>query len=205
MKSSTIGTVRTLDTALPSIEPVPPPTPVTALADLITGRFALGAAVQSTSTPALALLPLGDIPSNPSELLSTYRYEEVIEQLSREHDVVVIDTAPVLPVTDGALSMREARIAVIVIRAGQHPMREGARACRQNGVGPCAIIMDDVRPQLFVVDAGGVKMWISELGGRGTPIGIAHGIQAWTQVAPTRRTCTTTTTRPTKRARPGHS
>jgi tyrosine-protein kinase Etk/Wzc len=63
---------------------------------------------------------------------------------------VLIDTAPVLAVTDGALAHRKAATTLLVLRSGQHPLLEITTALKQmlqNGVRPCAVIVNDERPQ----------------------------------------------------------
>ena len=107
-------------------------------------------AVRASSSPTLSFMGMGEVPPNPSELLSSRRYEEVITWASRAYDVVIVDTSPILAVTDAALAARPAATNFLVLRAGQHPVREVAAAVKrlaQNGVKPHAIILNDVRPR----------------------------------------------------------
>ncbi len=63
---------------------------------------------------------------------------------------MLIDTAPILAVTDAVLTGRLAGTNLIVLRAGQHPLREIAVAVKrltQNGVRPHALILNDVMPR----------------------------------------------------------
>ncbi len=63
---------------------------------------------------------------------------------------MLIDTPPILAVTDAALAGRTAGTNLLVLRAGQHPVREIALAVKrmaQNGVVPHALILNDVMPK----------------------------------------------------------
>jgi Mrp family chromosome partitioning ATPase/capsular polysaccharide biosynthesis protein len=64
------------------------------------------------------LLPAGARPSNPEAVLATRQVESVLEQLADEFDVVLIDTAPLLAVTDSVPVARLADGVVVVTRVG---------------------------------------------------------------------------------------
>jgi tyrosine-protein kinase Etk/Wzc len=101
-------------------------------------------------SPNLHFLSTGAVRANPAELLGSHRYEEVIEWASRTYDVVVIDTPPVLAVTDGVLAARVAGTNFLVLRSGEHPMREIAATLKrleQMGVTVHGAIMNDVKPR----------------------------------------------------------
>jgi capsular exopolysaccharide synthesis family protein len=59
----------------------------------------------------------GTIPPNPAELLSNGRFEVLLEELKKEYDFVIVDTAPTLLVTDTTLIANLADLMVFVIRA----------------------------------------------------------------------------------------
>ncbi|HET9596499.1 MAG TPA: polysaccharide biosynthesis tyrosine autokinase [Anaeromyxobacteraceae bacterium] len=104
--------------------------------------------VRATDHPNLSFLAQGRIPPNPSELLASDRLQQVLAWASRAYDVVIVDTAPILAVTDAALVSRHAGVTLLVLRAGRHPAREIALAARryaQNGVRVHAAILNDVR------------------------------------------------------------
>jgi tyrosine-protein kinase Etk/Wzc len=101
-------------------------------------------------TPHLHFVACGEAPANPSELLSTRRLDQFLEAVSPDFDVVIVDTAPVLAVTDGVLAGRRAGTTLLVLRAGQHPLREITGALKQmaqNGVEPCALVINGMRAQ----------------------------------------------------------
>jgi capsular exopolysaccharide synthesis family protein len=66
-------------------------------------------------TPTLAVLPAGTPPGNPSELLSTQRARSVIETLASQTDVLIIDSTPVLPVTDALVVSRLVDATLVVV------------------------------------------------------------------------------------------
>jgi capsular exopolysaccharide synthesis family protein len=71
----------------------------------------------------LDVLLSGQIPPNPSELLLSERFEEIINTAKAEYDYVVIDTAPTILVTDTALIAKFADSTLYVTRAGLTDVR----------------------------------------------------------------------------------
>lgn len=88
------------------------------LSQLLAASVSLEDAVQPSSTQLLSLLPAGQVPPNPSELLGSRRMKELIEELSRSY-FVIIDAPPVLAVTDAQLLARHADGAILVAVPGQ--------------------------------------------------------------------------------------
>ncbi|HEX9051320.1 MAG TPA: polysaccharide biosynthesis tyrosine autokinase [Anaeromyxobacter sp.] len=118
------------------------------LSDAIAGEVPLDQACRATRSPNVSILSTGTIPPNPAELLGSDRFQRVLADLAARHDITLIDTPPVLAVTDAALVGRRAGVNLLVIRAGQHPVREIAAAVRQlgrNGVRVSGIVMNDVQ------------------------------------------------------------
>jgi len=67
----------------------------------------------------LSLLPAGPVPPNPAELLNSARAADVFACLRGHFDLVLIDSPPLLPVTDGAILSRYADATLMVVAAGQ--------------------------------------------------------------------------------------
>lgn len=88
------------------------------LSQLLAGAVMLDAAVQPTSTPMLSLLPAGQVPPNPSELLGSRRMKELIEELSGQF-FIIVDAPPVLAVTDAQLLSRHTDGAILVAVPGR--------------------------------------------------------------------------------------
>jgi len=60
----------------------------------------LSIAIQTAGVPGLALIPSGSLPPNPAELLTSRKMIEILDCLNQEFDLILIDTPPVLTVTD---------------------------------------------------------------------------------------------------------
>ena len=76
----------------------------------------------------LQVLPTGPVPPNPSELLSSAKTHEVFKNLSAFADIVVVDSAPVLPVTDAAVLSTHADAILLVVSAGMDRRRDIVRS-----------------------------------------------------------------------------
>jgi capsular exopolysaccharide synthesis family protein len=70
------------------------------LGKLLSGDATASEAVVPTSVPNLSVLPCGLVPPNPSELLTAPRFKEVLAAFREEYDYVLVDTPPLLAVTD---------------------------------------------------------------------------------------------------------
>jgi succinoglycan biosynthesis transport protein ExoP len=68
--------------------------------------------------PNLTYLPAGVVPPNPSELLASHRMAEMMRQWQQEYDRVIIDTAPILAVSDSLAPAARADAVLLVVRAG---------------------------------------------------------------------------------------
>jgi capsular exopolysaccharide synthesis family protein len=79
----------------------------------------------------LTLLPAGDLPPNPAEMLSSQRFQELLATLAQDQDMVLIDSPPILPVTDAAVLARGVDGVLLVIDAGE-TRREVARRAVDN-------------------------------------------------------------------------
>ena len=78
--------------------------------------------------PNLRVLPSGMTPPNPAELLSSQRMRQLIENLLNEVDVVIVDTPPLLVVTDAAVLASYIRDVVLVVNAKRTQRSALARA-----------------------------------------------------------------------------
>lgn len=76
--------------------------------------------VHSTEVENLFVIPCGNVPANPAELLGSKHYTEIIEQFKSEYDLVIVDTPPIMLVTDAALACRIAAQVVMVIEYNKH-------------------------------------------------------------------------------------
>ncbi|GLY08576.1 MULTISPECIES: polysaccharide biosynthesis tyrosine autokinase [Actinoplanes] len=86
------------------------------LSSVLAGTISLEQAVQPWGA-GLFLLAGGPPPRNPSELLSSPRMTEVVEEARRRYDVVIFDCPPLLPVTDGEVVAARADATLLVVRS----------------------------------------------------------------------------------------
>lgn len=107
------------------------------LADLLAGRCEFAEVIHPTPVAGLFLLPRGQIPPNPSELLMHPNFTTALQQASANHDLVILDTPPLLAVTDAAIVGRQAATTLIVTRFGvssAHEIELTVRRFAQNGI-----------------------------------------------------------------------
>lgn len=86
------------------------------------------AILPAPGTPGLQVLPAGPMPANPAELLRGTRASDLVRQLRSDHDVVILDSPPVLPVADALLLSRQADATLVVATAQQTTRRHLRRA-----------------------------------------------------------------------------
>lgn len=87
------------------------------LTTVLIGRATTEDVVQPWGNGNLHVLPSGQVPPNPSELLGSTSMSTLLDTLAAEYDVVLIDTPPLLPVTDAAILSRLAGGALVVVGA----------------------------------------------------------------------------------------
>lgn len=117
------------------------------LSGAISGEMEADQSIHGTEVERLEFMPCGLVPPNPSELLMSERFQELLQKLSDRYDLVVIDTPPVLAVTDATIIGRLAGINFIVARFGSHPVREleeTIKRFRRSGVKPHGFIFNDI-------------------------------------------------------------
>jgi capsular exopolysaccharide synthesis family protein len=99
------------------------------LTGVLIGDVTLPQAIQTVPAVSnLSVLPAGQPPPNPSELLSGERARRLIDVLGQTYDMVVIDCPPVLPVTDSLVLARMVDLTLLVTSANKTSKRGLARA-----------------------------------------------------------------------------
>jgi capsular exopolysaccharide synthesis family protein len=103
------------------------------LTSALVGEATLDEVAKPTIVPNLWSVPSGHLPPNPADLLQSDRFRKFIEQLGERFDRVVIDSAPLVAVTDSAIISTVVDGTVFVVRAfqtGKHVSAQGLRALR---------------------------------------------------------------------------
>lgn len=88
------------------------------VSSILSAQATLEEAAQSTQVPGLSILASGPIPPNPSELLHTRRFAELIKEATDKFDTVIFDTPPLGAVTDPAVIATQVDGTVMVVRSG---------------------------------------------------------------------------------------
>ena len=96
------------------------------LSHVLSGRASLDESIQATPVSDMYFLPRGEMTLNPTELLGSYKMQEVIEYLRRWFDFVLIDTAPAIVVSDASVLSRLCDGVLLVVR-GQRTTADSAR------------------------------------------------------------------------------
>src|SRR3984885_1064285 len=99
------------------------------LTSVLTGKVPLQEAISTVpSVPSLHILPAGPIAPMPAELLGSLQMQRLVEGLRADYDFILIDTPPVLTVTDAAVLVSISDGVVLVLRYGQASRNVVARA-----------------------------------------------------------------------------
>ncbi len=119
------------------------------LSTWLSREIAIEKVVQKHEIPNLYVLPAGPIPPNPSELLSSIKLRMLISELMGRFDHIIIDSPPVIHVTDALIISPYADGVVLVVKSGQTP-REAVLRAKQ--------ALYDVNARLFGVVLNGVDL-----------------------------------------------
>jgi len=114
---------------------------------VITGTASSGDVLRKTELPGIDFIPRGSSPPNPSELLGSERFRNLVEDLTRSYDIVILDLPPILAVTDAARVGQVAGVNLLVLRSGWYPVHElqqAVKAYTENGVRLSGLVFNDV-------------------------------------------------------------
>ena len=122
--------------------------PKPGLTEYLNGQQELGNIVRSTEVENLSVISRGKSPTNPSELLSTQKFADMLTHLSSQFDHILIDTPPVLAVTDGIIISQYAGVNLVVARYAKTQMKElelTVNRFEQAGVKVNGFILNDIQ------------------------------------------------------------
>jgi len=118
------------------------------LTSVMIGETTLDQALQAVpDIPGLAVLGCGPIPPNPAELLSRPKLAEIFDQLKEHFDIVLIDSSPLLPVTDPILLSRLSDTTLLVVASGhttKRQLKRGVEQLAQVGTRHIGIVLNEV-------------------------------------------------------------
>ena len=108
------------------------------LSELIAGTLGFEKAIRSSILPNLDVMTTGMLPPNPAELLMSDSFSQILEKLSPDYDLVIIDTAPVLVAADTASVAPLAGSLLLVARAEKTHLGELNESVRRLAHAGCS-------------------------------------------------------------------
>ena len=117
------------------------------LSSFLAGQQELESVIHVLDRPGLFFIPAGPPPKNPAELVSSARMRRALEDLKARYDFLIIDTPPVLPVTDAVVLAREVDAVVLVVKGHGTPgglVREARDRLLMAGAPILGVVMNDV-------------------------------------------------------------
>jgi capsular exopolysaccharide synthesis family protein len=120
---------------------------VPGLADVLVGRAPLEDAIRATDQERLDVLPAGELPENPSELLGGDALVKLLERLAEKYDRIIIDTPPTQVVTDPCVVAAIADATLPLVSASQVTRTTARRmieSLAQVGARPLGVVLNQV-------------------------------------------------------------
>jgi tyrosine-protein kinase Etk/Wzc len=117
------------------------------LSDLLSGQTAVENVIKKTEIGSLDFISRGKVPPNPSELLMHSRLSDLLKWASENYDIVLVDTPPILAVTDAAIVGRNIGTTLLVARHAINSLKEievSIRRFEQNGIEIKGVILNAV-------------------------------------------------------------
>ncbi|HCA03336.1 polysaccharide biosynthesis tyrosine autokinase [Vreelandella alkaliphila] len=121
---------------------------VKGLSELLARRIDAEEAVRHSDLEGLDYVARGSVPPNPSELLMQQSFHEFLEAMSQCYDLVIIDTPPILAVTDATVVGKLAGTSLMVVRFDSHPpgeIKAAKRRLESAGVNIKGAILNGVK------------------------------------------------------------
>jgi tyrosine-protein kinase Etk/Wzc len=120
------------------------------LSEVIAGQVSLSQAIHVNVVENVDFLPTGVLPPRPAELLAHANFADCLKTLSAQYDMIVIDTAPVLAVSDSLAVAPHVGAIFNVMRSGISTMgeiEEAAKRFKQSGNDLAGVIFNDMKPR----------------------------------------------------------
>lgn len=120
------------------------------LAEYIAGTLSVDKILHRGVMPTLDFISTGNLPSSPSDLLLRPCFGELIQSLSPNYDLILVDSTPILAFPDALLIGAYAGAIYILTRAGvttADEVRESINRLRQSGLAPKGVLLNDMEPR----------------------------------------------------------
>lgn len=118
------------------------------LSEFLSNQVELNQVIHNTQVNGLDVITRGKSPTNPSEMLSSQRFKTLLDELSTQYDHIIIDTPPVLAVTDGIIISQYAGVNLLIARYSKSQMKElelSLNRFEQAGVKVNGFILNDIQ------------------------------------------------------------
>ena len=105
--------------------------------------------IQNSSIPNLRVITSGDVPPNPADLLGSQKMVDILYSLSRDCDLIILDTPPVLSVTDAAALSLDVDGVILVVKPGKTKraaFRQALLQLKTIGARLLGVVINDVEP-----------------------------------------------------------
>ena len=115
------------------------------LSEMISGTVSRQDGIRRGLLPNLDVITTGTLPPNPAELLVSGAFGRLLDELSADYDLVIIDSAPVLVAADTLSIANYVGVLLLVARAGQTyvgDLHESARRLAQSGKPPTGVLFN---------------------------------------------------------------
>lgn len=115
------------------------------LSELLVGEVTLEQAIHRQVVPNLDVLTSGRYPPNPADMLMSDTFARLLDTLSAQYDLVVMDAPPVLVAADAAAAGAHSAVVLLVARADQTQMGElveSVKRLRQGNVTPTGVVFN---------------------------------------------------------------
>jgi capsular exopolysaccharide synthesis family protein len=116
------------------------------LSNVLAGHANLDLAIRATGIPGLDLLPCGPVPANPSEILNSQPFADLLAAVAARYDHVLLDSPPLLPVTDARILAASCGATLLAVRA-ERSTRKAALHARELlkgvGAGVLGVVVND--------------------------------------------------------------
>ena len=117
------------------------------LSNVLAGMVKPEDAIRPEVYPNMDVLFSGDVPPNPSELLGSDKMRELIEEMSKQYDYILVDTPPAILVSDAAIVANLLDGMLLLVRQGKSKKDELKRAIANlelAGITPMGIVLNGV-------------------------------------------------------------
>jgi tyrosine-protein kinase Etk/Wzc len=118
------------------------------LSEFLSNQAELSQIIHQAEVNGLNVITRGKIPTNPSEMLGSQKFKALLDELSQQYDHIIIDTPPILAVTDGIIISQYAGVNLLIARYSKSQMKElelSLNRFEQAGVKVNGFILNDIQ------------------------------------------------------------